>query len=53
MLQAGVFVEMPVIAVAWLAWFVYGHGGGGDFTIFRRAGSAVQTPRLPSRESPQ
>jgi alpha-1,2-mannosyltransferase len=40
-LEAGVFIEMPLIAVGWLAWFVYGHGGGGDFTIFRRAGSAV------------
>ncbi len=25
----------------WLVWFVYGHGGGGDFAIFRRAGRAV------------
>src|SRR6266566_9153418 len=40
-LEAGVFVEVPLIAVGWLSWFVYGHGGGGDFTIFRRAGSAL------------
>jgi alpha-1,2-mannosyltransferase len=40
-LEAGVFVEMPLIAVGWLAWFAYGHGGGGDFAIFRRAGSSV------------
>jgi alpha-1,2-mannosyltransferase len=40
-LELGFFVEMPLITVGWLSWFVYGHGGGGDFTIFRRAGSAV------------
>ena len=32
---------MPALAFLWLVWFVYGHGGGGDFAIFRRAGSAV------------
>jgi hypothetical protein len=40
-LELGVFVQAPVIFLAWLAWFVLGHGGGGDFAIFRRAGSAV------------
>jgi len=40
-LEVGVFLEIPLIAVGWLAWFVYGHGGGGDFSIFRRAGSAL------------
>jgi alpha-1,2-mannosyltransferase len=46
-LEAGVFVEMPLLAVVWLAWFVSGHGGGGDFTIFRRAGSAVLSGDSP------
>jgi hypothetical protein len=36
-----VFAQAPAIAVIWLAWFVSGHGGGGDFSIFRRAGRAV------------
>jgi hypothetical protein len=40
-LEIGVFVQVPAIFVLWLAWFVYGHGGGGDFAIFRRAGLAV------------
>lgn len=40
-LELGVFVQVPAIAFLWLAWFVYGHGGGGDFAIFRRAGRAV------------
>jgi hypothetical protein len=40
-LEIGVFVQVPAISVLWLAWFVYGHGGGGDFAIFRRAGRAV------------
>src|SRR5690348_9165345 len=39
--EAGVFVQVPVIAFLWLVWFSYGHGGGGDFAIFRRAGQAV------------
>jgi hypothetical protein len=46
-LEAGVFVEMPLIAVGWLAWFAYGHGGGGDFAIFRRAGSSVLHGQSP------
>jgi alpha-1,2-mannosyltransferase len=40
-LELGVFVQVPAIAFLWLVWFVYGHGGGGDFAIFRRAGLAV------------
>jgi hypothetical protein len=36
-----VFLQVPVIAFLWLVWGVYGHGGGRDFAIFRRAGSAV------------
>jgi hypothetical protein len=40
-LELGVFVQVPAIVVLWLVWFVYGHGGGGDFAIFRRAGRAV------------
>jgi alpha-1,2-mannosyltransferase len=40
-LEIGVFVEAPAIAFLWLVWFVNGHGGGGDFAIFRRAGRAV------------
>ena len=39
--EIGVFVQVPTIAFLWLVWFVYGHGGGGDFAIFRRAGQAV------------
>jgi hypothetical protein len=30
-----------VVFVLWLTWFMLGHGGGGDFAIFRRAGHAV------------
>jgi len=40
-LEIGVFAQVPAISCLWLAWFVYGHGGGGDFAIFRRAGRAV------------
>jgi alpha-1,2-mannosyltransferase len=40
-LEIGVFGQVPAIFVLWLVWFVYGHGGGGDFAIFRRAGVAV------------
>jgi hypothetical protein len=40
-LEFGVFVQVPAIALVWLGWFVAGHGGGGDFAIFRRAGRAV------------
>jgi len=40
-LEIGAFIQAPVIAFLWLVWFVYGHGGGGDFAIFRRAGRAV------------
>lgn len=40
-LEIGVFVQMPVIFCLWLAWYMYGHGGGVDFAIFRVAGWAV------------
>jgi alpha-1,2-mannosyltransferase len=40
-MEIGVFAQVPAIAFLWLVWFVYGHGGGGDFAIFRRAGRAV------------
>ncbi len=39
--ELGVFAQVPAIVVLWLAWFVYGHGGGGDFAVFRRAGREV------------
>jgi alpha-1,2-mannosyltransferase len=39
--EIAVFLQLPAIAFLWLVWLVYGHGGGGDFAIFRRAGSAV------------
>jgi hypothetical protein len=40
-LELAIFVQVPAIAFLWLVWFAYGHGGGGDFAIFRRAGQAV------------
>jgi alpha-1,2-mannosyltransferase len=40
-LELGVFGQVPAIVFLWLVWFVYGHGGGGDFAIFRGAGRAV------------
>jgi hypothetical protein len=49
-LELGVFGQVPAIVILWLAWFVYGHGGGGDFAIFRRAGRAVlhgHSPYVP------
>jgi hypothetical protein len=49
-LEIGVFAQVPVIAFLWLVWFAYGHGGGGDFAIFRRAGGAVlhgHSPYVP------
>jgi alpha-1,2-mannosyltransferase len=46
-LEVGVFVQVPAIAFLWLVWFVYGHGGGGDFAIFRRAGHAVLHGHTP------
>ena len=46
-LEIGVFVQVPAIVVLWLVWFVYGHGGGGDFAIFRRA-----RPGSPARPQP-
>ena len=46
-LEFGVFAYAPAIFLAWLAWFVSGHGGGGDFSIFRRAGKAVLDGHSP------
>jgi hypothetical protein len=40
-LELGVFIQVPAITVIWLGWFVSGHGGAGDFAIFRGAGRAV------------
>jgi hypothetical protein len=40
-LELAVFVQVPAISLVWLGWFGYGHGGFGDFAIFRRAGHAV------------
>jgi hypothetical protein len=42
-----VFAWAPAIFLVWLAWFVSGHGGGGDFSIFRRAGKAVLDGQSP------
>jgi alpha-1,2-mannosyltransferase len=47
MWEFGAFAQVPAITFVWLAWFVSGHGGGGDFTIFRRAGQAVLDGRTP------
>jgi len=46
-LEVGAFVQAPAIVSVWLVWFVYGHGGGGDFAIFRRAGRAVLHGQSP------
>jgi hypothetical protein len=40
-LEFAVFGYAPLLFVTWLAWFVSGHGGGGDFAIFRHAGERV------------
>lgn len=40
-LEIGIFVQVPLIFFLWLAWYMYGHGGGVDFAIFRVAGWAV------------
>jgi hypothetical protein len=40
-LEIGVFIQVPAIFCLWLAWYMYGHGGGVDFAIFRVAGWAV------------
>jgi alpha-1,2-mannosyltransferase len=42
-----VFAWAPAIFFVWLAWFVSGHGGAGDFAIFRHAGRAVLEGRSP------
>jgi alpha-1,2-mannosyltransferase len=39
--EFAVFGYAPLLFVTWLAWFVSGHGGGGDFGIFRHAGERV------------
>jgi alpha-1,2-mannosyltransferase len=41
----GVFGWAPGVFLAWLAWFANGHGGSGDFAIFRHAGRAVLSGR--------
>jgi hypothetical protein len=46
-LEIGVCLETPLLAVGWLTWFLWGHGGGGDFAIFRRAGDAVLHGHTP------
>jgi alpha-1,2-mannosyltransferase len=46
-LDHAVFGWAPLLFVGWLAWFVSGHGGAGDFAIFRRAGDAVLHGRTP------
>jgi hypothetical protein len=46
-LELGIFGQVPTVTVVWLAWFVSGHGGGGDFAIFRRAGQSVLDGRSP------
>jgi alpha-1,2-mannosyltransferase len=46
-LEFGLFAQVPAITLVWLAWFVSGHGGGGDFAIFRRAGQSVLHGRSP------
>ena len=48
--ELAVFAEVPAIALALLAWFQAGHGGGWDFAIFRHAGDAVvhgDSPYVP------
>lgn len=39
--EVAVFLQLPVVVFLWQAWWVYGHGGGQGFAIFRLAGSAV------------
>jgi alpha-1,2-mannosyltransferase len=40
-LEVAVFGYAPLLFLSWLLWFVSGHGGGGDFAIFRHAGERV------------
>jgi alpha-1,2-mannosyltransferase len=46
-LDFAVFGWAPSIFLLWLAWFASGHGGAGDFAIFRHAGRAVLEGRSP------
>lgn len=46
-LEIGVFIQVPLIFCLWLAWYMYGHGGGVDFAIFRVAGWEVLHGHTP------
>jgi MFS family permease len=46
-LEVGLFVEVPLLVVLVLAYLAAGHGGGGDFEIFRKAGNALLHGRSP------
>jgi hypothetical protein len=46
-LEFAVFGYAPLLFVSWLVWFVSGHGGGGDFAIFRHAGVRVLHGHTP------
>jgi hypothetical protein len=46
-LQVFAFLEVPIALAVALGWHVYGHGGGYDFAIFRRAGQAVLHGHTP------
>src|SRR4051794_35201752 len=46
-LEVALFVEAPLLAVLVLAYLVAGHGGGGDFEIFRKAGNALVHGQSP------
>jgi alpha-1,2-mannosyltransferase len=46
-LQVFAFLEVPIAFAVALGWHVYGHGGGYDFAIFRRAGQAVLHGHTP------
>jgi hypothetical protein len=47
-LALGLFVEAPLIALAWLAWITgTGQSAGADFAIFRHAGQLVAHGRTP------
>jgi hypothetical protein len=46
-LEVVVFGYAPLLFLSWLVWFVSGHGGGGDFAIFRHAGERVLRGHSP------
>jgi hypothetical protein len=46
-LEVAVFGYAPLLFLSWLVWFVSGHGGGGDFAIFRHAGERVLRGHSP------